>query len=861
MQTNKSKILKCATLIFGVLIIPMIYGGVYLASVWDAYGKLDLLPVAVVNQDKGAEINGEFKNMGEELVKNLEENKTLDWNFVSAEEAEAGLESGNQYYAVITIPSNFSSSIASAQTVEKTPATITYSSNEKRNYIATTILKSAMSTLENNIRASVTEEITGQLTDQLNQVPEQLSTLNDGLLQLDEGGTKLDQGVSQLLDGSKSLSENLGVLNNGLTQAQAGSQTLSDATNKLPTLVDGVKTLNDGANQLADGLTQADNGTAKLYDGSKELTENMGTLSDGLIKASEGVQTLKDATENLPTLTEGVKALDDGAKELANGLNDAYDGAKELNTGAKKLDDLKDGLKTLNTGAANLADKSAEYAAGIQQYTSAVDDLIGQVKQQFQDQLDQLEASGLGNSDAANTLKTKMAELETLQGTGSVLAEKGKELSAGVSKVSQGAEELNNSRSKLTELQNGISDLTSGLKTLHAGGKTLTEGTGTLMAGTSQMSQLQEGVNSLNSAMQQLQSGSSQLYNGSQSLQNGLGDLKSATNQLTAGGLQVANGTKTLVDSTSQLGELQNGVQSLNEALVKLQSGSSQLYDGSKTLESGLSDAKTGSSQLSEGIHTAQSSVTESIDSTKEKLKATDGLADFTANSVVTEAKPYDSVENYGSAFAPYFLCVSLWTGGLTMMLSVYLDLNKRMKVLSPDSNRRILRMGIFFGLGLAQAMLVGVVVHLGLGLQINHVLGFYAGLLLTSLTFMAMIQFFIVHLGDVGKLLSMIFLVLQLTSTGGTFPVEMTPPFFQFINHFVPMSYSIQMLKEVVSGNNMAYAWQNAGILSIFFVTFTGLTLILAIVKQHKEKNGKQRKNLSEFTEESKVLETISQS
>ena len=78
-----------------------------------------LLPVAVVNQDKGAEINGEFKNMGEELVKNLEENKTLDWNFVSAEEAEAGLESGNQYYAVITIPSNFSSSIASAQTVEK----------------------------------------------------------------------------------------------------------------------------------------------------------------------------------------------------------------------------------------------------------------------------------------------------------------------------------------------------------------------------------------------------------------------------------------------------------------------------------------------------------------------------------------------------------------------------------------------------------------------------------------------------------------------------------------------------------------------------------------------------------------------
>ena len=150
----------------------------------------------------------------------------------------------------------------------------------------------------------------------------------------------------------------------------------------------------------------------------------------------------------------------------------------------------------------------------------------------------------------------------------------------------------------------------------------------------------------------------------------------------------------------------------------------------------------------------------------------------------------------------------------------------------------------------------------MGLGLQINHVLGFYAGLLLTSLTFMSMIQFFIVHLGDVGKLLSMIFLVLQLEfPTGGTFPVEMTPPFFQFINHFVPMSYSIQMLKEVVSGNNMDYAWQNAGILSIFFAVFTGLTLILATIKQHKEKNKTKQRNFLNLLKNRKVLETISQS
>ena len=87
---GRNKTIASIVLIIGVLIIPLIYSGLYLASVWDAYGRMDALPVAVVNEDKGAVIDGEEQNLGQQLVDTLAENKTLDWAFVDKEQAEEG---------------------------------------------------------------------------------------------------------------------------------------------------------------------------------------------------------------------------------------------------------------------------------------------------------------------------------------------------------------------------------------------------------------------------------------------------------------------------------------------------------------------------------------------------------------------------------------------------------------------------------------------------------------------------------------------------------------------------------------------------------------------------------------------------
>lgn len=93
--------------VMAIIIIPVIYAGLFLKSMWDPYGNLDQLPVAVVNNDKSVEYDGKTLSVGSDMVDELKDNDALDFHFVDSEEAEQGLKNGT-YYMVITIPEDFS---------------------------------------------------------------------------------------------------------------------------------------------------------------------------------------------------------------------------------------------------------------------------------------------------------------------------------------------------------------------------------------------------------------------------------------------------------------------------------------------------------------------------------------------------------------------------------------------------------------------------------------------------------------------------------------------------------------------------------------------------------------------------------
>jgi putative membrane protein len=159
----------------GVVAIPLAYSLFYLGAFWDPYSRLNDLPVAVVNNDSGAEINGESRNLGNELVNRLKTDDSLKWVITSQNDGKAGVD-GNKYYAMITIPSDFSGSIASAETSDKSTALVTYEVNDKRNFLASQIFHSAILNLELELRSDVNRELTQELVAKFSKYPITLTT-------------------------------------------------------------------------------------------------------------------------------------------------------------------------------------------------------------------------------------------------------------------------------------------------------------------------------------------------------------------------------------------------------------------------------------------------------------------------------------------------------------------------------------------------------------------------------------------------------------------------------------------------------------------------------------------------------------
>src|SRR5665647_2660479 len=125
---NKANLVKIIVII-GVIIIPLMYSFFYLSAFWDPYSKLDNLPIALVNNDTGAIINNEQRNLGNEFLEELKKDGSFKYIVTNEEDAKKGTET-TDYYAMIEVPENFSTDIASAADINKQTATIVFSPNE-----------------------------------------------------------------------------------------------------------------------------------------------------------------------------------------------------------------------------------------------------------------------------------------------------------------------------------------------------------------------------------------------------------------------------------------------------------------------------------------------------------------------------------------------------------------------------------------------------------------------------------------------------------------------------------------------------------------------------------------------------------
>ena len=440
--SNKILLISMAVISF----IPILYSGFFLGSIWDPYGQTKNLPVAFVNEDKGANLNGKSLNVGESVEKKLKDNHDLGWEFVSKQQADEGVNSGH-FYAVVTIPSDFSQKAASITESEPQQAVINFTTTPAKNYIGSLVSNQAAA----KVKSSVSEQIT--------------QAYAKGIL---ENLDKLGIGLDTAANGASTLHDGLGRLQSG-TQAYVG----------------GVKQLAVNQQSLAGGLAQLSDGSRKLQAGLGQLSNNLPTesqlsqLSDGMKKLQSGINQLNASVSNpSPVLVAQQNKVNTDAQTLKKTVEDSE--SDLLAAGVT--------LRTLDTQAAASSSKSTTISlpqiSNISQAFTKTKAIIAQtgtlredlqtLNQQLSAQQTQLQAGVSALNNGVNQLtpnaiaafngynSVRFANNQLLAGSAS--------LTNGLSEAKSGSQKLANGASLLESrsgaLIDGTSQLASGADTL-----------------------------------------------------------------------------------------------------------------------------------------------------------------------------------------------------------------------------------------------------------------------------------------------------------------------------------------------------------------------------------------------------------
>ena len=299
--SNKILLISMAVISF----IPILYSGFFLGSIWDPYGQTKNLPVAFVNEDKGASLNGKSLNVGESVEKKLKDNHDLGWEFVSKQQADEGVNSGH-FYAVVTIPSDFSQKAASITKSEPQQAVINFTTTPAKNYIGSLVSNQAAAKVKSSVSEQITQAYAKGILENLDKLGIGLdmaangaSTLHDGLGRLQSGTQTYVGGVKQLAVNQQSLAGGLAQLSDGSRKLQAG---LGQLSNNLPTesqlsqLSNGMKQLQSGINQLNASVSNPSPALVaqqnKVETDAQTLAQTMQASAPDLLAAGGTLQTL-----------------------------------------------------------------------------------------------------------------------------------------------------------------------------------------------------------------------------------------------------------------------------------------------------------------------------------------------------------------------------------------------------------------------------------------------------------------------------------------------------------------------------------------------------------------------------------------
>lgn len=375
-------------------------------------------PVAIVNDDAGAELDGEEVNYGDDIIDEIRNNDSVKWEICDADKLKDGIENTDYYFAFV-IPEDFSERVVSAKTGEPETADIQYLSNMRKNFIASQLTRSIRSEFEDMVSQSVTEEYAkgafsalGEAADGFGEVAEGSETLEAGLAAfaggmgaLDDGASRMESGAAVLETGAGKLSAGMDELDRAVSGMDIGQIELSgEQSSKIYDAAAGSQEVSAASEQLSRGVASAVCEKIKSGMASQDMRDAMTSrILAGLEQSGYG-QALSSLSEEQKEALVGTivsSALDgassgiteesiyEGIKEPAQaGLSEvagrsALSGAQgvlqqvngELSAGAENMTRLKTSVSQLAKGSVGLYAGAGQLRNGARELDDGISDM------------------------------------------------------------------------------------------------------------------------------------------------------------------------------------------------------------------------------------------------------------------------------------------------------------------------------------------------------------------------------------------------------------------------------------------------------------------------------------------------------
>lgn len=819
-------------LMIALAILPSVYAWINLEAMWDPYANTSGIKIAVTSNDQGAKIEDKTINIGKEVVDNLKENHTLGWTFVDEETALNGVERGD-YYASLIIPEDFSRKITSIVDGTMEKPEIIYTVNEKINAVAPKITSKGASNVTQQISENFIKTVSSSILTRMKEIgidiEKELPTIRNmesKILELEnrlpeiatmgEKAIELEQKMPELKEkGQKivQLEEKIPDINQAADtvlkieerwpQIQAVAQEVLLIQQKLPEI-----------QKAASRVTELDQNFGKVeevlntaIDKSRNADEIVSTALNTLPKidaiATQGAAFADALTSFLqkneaafqtviPVVKQNLILLQqtaDAATQLTGVLQDVnIDPQKALATigllsqrltsGAAVLDNTIDVFTRLNANVPN-----SPFTDTISKLTGLRTNLANQIQA-----LNKLQSAiGRGEKpaqDIVNNLNTLSKEASAA--LGSILARYDSEIVPNMTKalaqilsIAQNAggalqtlkAQLPNIKSILTDAQNGIHYAQTQLDALQK-----------------ELPDIRAKVHEASSTLQsKLDAFTSGINEAAPFIRN---DLPRVEQKLHTATDFIRNDLPAAEEEIRKVADLYQ---------TKLPEVESAVHLAANLVRSDLPAFEDAVHKAADQIRKVQGS-----GSVEEILRLLQNdiqkQSDFLSSPVLIKENKRFPIPNYGSAMSPFYTTLSLWVGAMLLVSLMRVDVDN-LDGAYKTHHIYFGRMMIFLTIGLFQALIVTIGDIFILGTYVVDKIWFVIFALLISIVFITITYTLVSVFGNIGKGIAIIFLVLQFSSSGGTFPVSTASTFFQKVNPFVPFTYAVGVLREAVGG------------------------------------------------------------